>query len=208
MAKAGACRLGRPLRTSGLHGRAGATRGLQQGPSGPKRTPDREDQRPEAVLSRSIGPRLYAGRESPPTVRRAGIFAREFRLPLHAEPGRRQRPRLLHGHSGWRDRLCHRGLWGSRRRGEGTDGGPRLLLADHIEGQDPTLVHRVESVDVAIAELEHRGLRPEARFGIPRGPCATLVAPGGQRLAIYELTRPEADAHFAGRFDFEPSRGV
>jgi hypothetical protein len=26
-------------------------------------------------------------------------------------------------------------------------------------------------------------------------------APGGQRLAIYELTRPDANAHFMGRFD-------
>jgi hypothetical protein len=28
------------------------------------------------------------------------------------------------------------------------------------------------------------------------------AAPGGQRLGLYELTRPEVDAHFAGRFDF------
>ena len=88
-----------------------------------------------------------------------------------------------------------------------TDGGPRLVLADHLERQAPTLVHRVQSLDAAIAEFEHRGLRPEARFGIPHGPCATLVSPGGQRLAIYELTRPEADAHFEGRLDFQPSRG-
>jgi hypothetical protein len=88
-----------------------------------------------------------------------------------------------------------------------TEGGPRLILADHLEGQAPSLVHRVESLDAAIAELEHRGMRPEAQFGIPHGPCATLVSPGGQRLAIYELTRPEADAHFAGRLDFQPSRG-
>jgi hypothetical protein len=26
-------------------------------------------------------------------------------------------------------------------------------------------------------------------------------APGGQRLAVYELTRPDANAHFIGRFD-------
>jgi len=80
------------------------------------------------------------------------------------------------------------------------------VLADHLEGQGPTLVHRVESLDAAVAELE-----PESAAGSSirhtHGPCATFVSPGGQRLAIYELTRREADAHFAGRRDFQPSRG-
>ena len=31
-----------------------------------------------------------------------------------------------------------------------------------------------------------------------------MRSPGGQRLAIYELTRPEADERLAGRRDFEP----
>ena len=53
-----------------------------------------------------------------------------------------------------------------------TEGGPRLILA-----KAPSLVHRVESIDAAIAELEHRGMRPEARFGIPHGPCARSLAP-------------------------------
>jgi hypothetical protein len=29
-----------------------------------------------------------------------------------------------------------------------------------------------------------------------------LDAPGGQRLAVYELTRPQADERLAGRRDF------
>jgi hypothetical protein len=37
---------------------------------------------------------------------------------------------------------------------------------------------------------------------IPQGPVRSFVAPGGQRLAIYELTRPGAEASFAGRRDF------
>ncbi len=61
------------------------------------------------------------------------------------------------------------------------------------------------SAHVAIAELERRGLRLEMRFGIPHGPCATFRAPGGQRLAAYELTRPRADARFEGRHDFGPA---
>jgi hypothetical protein len=83
-----------------------------------------------------------------------------------------------------------------------SDGGPRLLLADHLEGESPVLVHRVRDLDTAIEELERRGLDLEARFGIPHGPCATFHTPGGQRLALYELTRPEADERFAGRRDF------
>ena len=83
-------------------------------------------------------------------------------------------------------------------------GGPRLLLADHLAADAGLLVYRVTDLDAAAAELERRGLAIEARFGIPHGPCATLRAPGGQRLAIYELTRPQADGRFAGRHDFGP----
>jgi catechol 2,3-dioxygenase-like lactoylglutathione lyase family enzyme len=86
-----------------------------------------------------------------------------------------------------------------------TGEGPRLLLADHLEGEAPVLVHRVADLEETIARLESRGLETEARFGIPHGPCAAFRAPGGQRLAVYELTRPEADAHFAGRRDFAPA---
>lgn len=83
-----------------------------------------------------------------------------------------------------------------------SEGGPRLLLADHLEGEAPVLVHRVAALDAAIEALETRGLELEARFGIPHGPCAAFRSPGGQRLAVYELTRPGADEHFAGRRDF------
>jgi hypothetical protein len=38
-------------------------------------------------------------------------------------------------------------------------------------------------------------------FEIPHGPCAAFRAEGGQRLAVYELTRPEATTHFDGRID-------
>jgi len=87
------------------------------------------------------------------------------------------------------------------------DAGPRLLLAEHLEGDAPVLVYRVPDLDTALTELERRGLAVEARFGIPHGPCAAFRAPGGQRLAVYELTRPGADAHLAGRHDFGPESG-
>ena len=82
--------------------------------------------------------------------------------------------------------------------------GPRLLLAGHLEGEAPVLVHRVTDLRAALVELRRRGFEPEAEFGIPHGPCATVRSPGGQRLAIYELTRPEVDQRFAGRYDFGP----
>jgi hypothetical protein len=85
------------------------------------------------------------------------------------------------------------------------EGGPRLVLADHLEGEVPVLIHRVGHLEAALAELERRGAEVEARFEIPYGPCSTLRTPGGQRLALYELTRPEMDERFRGRQDFEPS---
>ena len=80
----------------------------------------------------------------------------------------------------------------------------RLLLSDHLDGEAPVLVFRVDDLDDAVAELERRGVEIEARFGIPHGPCVALRAPGGQRIAAYELTRPGADKRLAARFDFGP----
>ena len=85
-----------------------------------------------------------------------------------------------------------------------TGGGPRLLFADHLEADAAVVVCRVGDFEAAASELEQRGLQIEARFGIPHGPCAVFSAPGGQRLAIYALTRPEVDGRFAGRHDFGP----
>jgi catechol 2,3-dioxygenase-like lactoylglutathione lyase family enzyme len=82
---------------------------------------------------------------------------------------------------------------------------PRVLLAEHLQGDAPVLIYRVADLDATLAELEGRGLEVEARFGIPHGPCAAFRAPGGQRLAVYELTRPEADDRLAGRHDFGPA---
>ncbi|MEA2494771.1 MAG: hypothetical protein QOJ29_2682 [Thermoleophilaceae bacterium] len=80
--------------------------------------------------------------------------------------------------------------------------GPALLLAGHLEGQRPILVFRVESLDDAAAELESAGASVSGEFGIPHGPVREIEAPGGHRLAIYELTRPGAAEHLAGRRDW------
>ena len=77
-------------------------------------------------------------------------------------------------------------------------GGTPLLLAGHLEGERPVLVFRVESLEAAAAELD--GVGPE--FGIPHGPVREIEAPGGHRISIYELTRPGADEHLAGRREF------
>jgi hypothetical protein len=79
---------------------------------------------------------------------------------------------------------------------------PPLLFAGHLDGERPILVYRVGDLDDASAELRARGCEVSEPFGIPHGPCAEIEAPGGHRLAIYELTRPGAPEHLAGRRDF------
>jgi hypothetical protein len=83
-----------------------------------------------------------------------------------------------------------------------TEDAPALLFADHLDGERPILVYRVTDLDAAMTELRERGCEVSEPFGIPPGPCAEITAPGGHRLAIYELTRPEAREHLAGRRDF------
>jgi hypothetical protein len=82
---------------------------------------------------------------------------------------------------------------------------PRFLLAQHLaEGEAPVFIHRVGDLDRAKAELAERGLEVEATFEIPPGNCATLRTPGGQRIGIYEETRPEVYERLEARLDFEP----
>jgi hypothetical protein len=79
---------------------------------------------------------------------------------------------------------------------------PRLLLADHVEGDVPILVYRVERLSDTVAELESRGWTRETTLEIPQGPVSSFHGPGGQRIAVYELTRPGVEATFEGRRDF------
>jgi hypothetical protein len=83
-----------------------------------------------------------------------------------------------------------------------TPGSPAVLLAGHLDGERPILVFRVADLDAAVAAVEERGFEAGERFGIPHGPGCMLDAPGGQRLALYELTRPETAERLAGRRDF------
>ena len=79
---------------------------------------------------------------------------------------------------------------------------PMILLTDHLEGDRPILVYRVPDLAVALTELEGRGWRREHTFEIPHGPICSFAGPGGHRVALYQLARPEVAAHFEGRRDF------
>jgi hypothetical protein len=83
-----------------------------------------------------------------------------------------------------------------------TSGPPLVLLTDHLQGDRPILVYRVPDLKAALATLESRGWEREGTFDIPHGPCCSFTTPGGHRVALYQLTRPEAAHHFDGRRDF------
>jgi hypothetical protein len=80
---------------------------------------------------------------------------------------------------------------------------PQILLADHLEGGERSiLVYRVGDLEAALDRLVAQGWEREHTFEIPHGPCCSLSSSGGHRVALYQLTRPEASEHFEGRRDF------
>ena len=81
-------------------------------------------------------------------------------------------------------------------------GPPLILLADHLDGEAPVLVFRVDDLRAELSLMEKQGWKRGATLEIPQGPCCSFRAPGGQRIALYQLTRPEVGAHFEGRRDF------
>ena len=83
-----------------------------------------------------------------------------------------------------------------------TTGPPHILLADHLEGDRPIYVYRVEDLRKAAAQLRKRGLKKQQSLEIPMGPCEAFVTSGGHRIALYELVRPGVLEHFMGRQDF------
>jgi hypothetical protein len=82
------------------------------------------------------------------------------------------------------------------------EGPPSILLAEHLEGERPVLVFRVPDLDAAVEQVEARGGSAGPPFDIPHGPIRHLELPGGQRIALYERTRPEADERLGARRDF------
>jgi len=63
-------------------------------------------------------------------------------------------------------------------------------------------VYRVADLERAMRDLAARGWQRAHTLEIPHGPVCTFATPGGHRLAVYQLTRPGAADHFAGRRDF------
>jgi hypothetical protein len=80
--------------------------------------------------------------------------------------------------------------------------GPRILLTDHLEDQRTVLIYRAEDLAQTQEELRSKGWKRGRSIDIPHGPCISFVTPGGQRVAVYQLTRPEVANHFVGRMDF------
>lgn len=83
-----------------------------------------------------------------------------------------------------------------------TEGPPRLLLADHLDGDRPVLVYRVPDLAAAADDLRTRGWDEGHGLEIPQGPVRSFAGPGGHRLAIYERSRPGVEQSFEGRRDF------
>jgi hypothetical protein len=78
--------------------------------------------------------------------------------------------------------------------------GPAILLSGHLRGASPILVYRVQDYAATIAQLRERNVAVR-ELEIPQGPCATFTMEGGQRYAVYQLTRPDAFNYFDGRID-------
>jgi hypothetical protein len=79
--------------------------------------------------------------------------------------------------------------------------GPAILLAEHLHEPEPILVYRVADYGAAVAALRAAGVEELRESGIPHGPLASFRGPAGGRIAVYEVTRPEAVHRFDGRFD-------
>jgi hypothetical protein len=79
--------------------------------------------------------------------------------------------------------------------------GPQILLSGHLAGDRPVLVYRVADYQQTLGALLEKGVTDIRELEIPHGPCASFRLDDGQRYAVYELTRPDADDYFAGRFD-------
>jgi hypothetical protein len=83
-----------------------------------------------------------------------------------------------------------------------SDAPPAILLADHVEGEAPILVYRVPDLRNGMSELKERGWKKGRTLELPMGSACSFAAPGGQRIAIYERSRPGVVESFRGRRDF------
>jgi hypothetical protein len=80
--------------------------------------------------------------------------------------------------------------------------GPAVLFAEHLAGDRPVLLYRVDDLASATGGLRDRGVEVGETFEFPFGEGAELTNPGPQRVAVYERTRPDRGASLVGRRDF------
>ena len=76
---------------------------------------------------------------------------------------------------------------------------PYLLLADHVK--ELMLIYRVANLDKASIALKAKGWKQIDRIEIPPGPCCTFSDPAGNRLVIYENSRPFVMDEFRAKID-------
>ncbi|HEU4865561.1 MAG TPA: VOC family protein [Actinomycetota bacterium] len=96
----------------------------------------------------------------------------------------------------YRDRLGGELIW--RSEGFGAEvaavrlgDGPLVLLADHRPSPSALPIWAVEDLDDELARLRAAGWEEGARrVEVPDGPCAVLVDPSGNEVALLERVRP------------------
>ena len=69
--------------------------------------------------------------------------------------------------------------------------GPLVLLAGHLRGDTPVLVHRVDDYAATTPDAFRAAGVELHELEIPHGPCAVFVAEGGQRFSVYDSLVPK-----------------
>ncbi len=80
--------------------------------------------------------------------------------------------------------------------------GPAVLFAEHLGGDHPILVYRVDDLESAVAAYRTDGVELSETFEFPFGHGVEVTNPGSQRVAIYERDRSDRGDSLRGRRDF------
>ena len=80
--------------------------------------------------------------------------------------------------------------------------GPAVLFAEHLDGDRPVLLYRVDDLTETIEALRERGVVVGATFEFPFGEGVEVTEAGSQRVAIYERSRADRGDSLRGRRDF------